>query len=241
VAGQPPKVITEHAATQWDLELDDLFVAIGHRFGRVELRRRMRDYVPGLLAPVARKNSWQLAEHAGHRAPDGLQHLLAGAKWEPDHIRDELQEYVADKLGEDGRILIVDDTGFVKKGITSAGVQRQYSGTGGRTENCQIGVFTVLQQSAEAALLPVGGIRSDPDYGKRRGKGTQHHRSRQPSLGDELPINSGPWPPGSVRGPRPRNRGSQLAIDQGATASGGVGGCDPFQRVPSLSRVSAPS
>ncbi|MET7926650.1 transposase [Streptomyces sp. NPDC005349] len=130
-------MITESAAAQWDLELDDLFLIIGHRFGRVELRRRMRDYVRGLLAPVARKNSWQLAVgRAGrHSTPDGLQHLLAGSKWEPDDIRDDLQEYVASKLGEADGILIIDDTGFIKKGTTSAGVQRQYSGTAGRTEN----------------------------------------------------------------------------------------------------------
>nr|WP_249938656.1 transposase [Streptomyces mirabilis] len=111
--------------------MDDLFLAIGHRFGRVELRRRMRDYVRGLLAPVARKNSWQLAEQAGHSTPDGLQHLLAGAKWQSDDIRNDLQQYVADKLGEDDGVLIIDDTGFIKKGTTSAGVQRQYSGTVG--------------------------------------------------------------------------------------------------------------
>lgn len=128
---------SERAAEQWDLELDDLFVAIGHRFGRVELRRRMRDYVRGLLAPVGRKNSRQLAEQAGHSTPDGLQHLLAGAKWEPNDIRDDL-EYVAGELGEDNGVLIIDDTGFIKKGTTSAGVQRQYSGTAGRTENCQM-------------------------------------------------------------------------------------------------------
>jgi hypothetical protein len=116
-----------------DLELNDLFVTIGHRFGRVELRRRMRDCVRGLLAPVVRKNNWQLAEQAGHATPDGLQHLLAGAKWNPDDIRDDLQEYVASKLGENDGVLIIDDTGFIKKGITSAGVQRQYSGTAGRT------------------------------------------------------------------------------------------------------------
>ncbi|MFK0288849.1 IS701 family transposase [Streptomyces sp. NPDC090499] len=146
-------MITEHAAAQWDLELDDLFLTIGHRFGRVELRRRMRDYVRGLLAPVARKNSWQLAEQAGHPTPDGLQHLLAGSKWEPDHIRDDLQEYVADKLGEDSGVLIIDDTGFIKKGTTSAGVQRQYSGTAGRTENCQIGVFAAYASARGRALV----------------------------------------------------------------------------------------
>jgi SRSO17 transposase len=146
-------VISERAAEQWDLELDDLFVAIGHRFGRVELRHRMRDYVRGLLSPVARKNSWQLAEQAGHSTPDGLQHLLAGAKWQPDDIRDDLQEYVADHLGEDDGVLIIDDTGFIKKGATSAGVQRQYSGTAGRTENCQIGVFAAFATSLGRALI----------------------------------------------------------------------------------------
>ncbi|MDO0914129.1 IS701 family transposase [Streptomyces sp. DT2A-34] len=133
--------------------MDDLFLTIGHRFGRVELRRRMRDYVRGLLAPVARKNSWQLAEQAGHRTPDGLQHLLAGSKWEADDIRDDLQEYVADKIGEAGGVLIIDDTGFIKKGTTSAGVQRQYSGTAGRTENCQIGVFAAYASAHGRALV----------------------------------------------------------------------------------------
>jgi SRSO17 transposase len=73
-------IATEQAAETWDHDLDDLFTDIGHRFGRVEPRRRMRAYVRGLLAPVARKNSWQLAEHAGHATPDGLQHLLSRAR-----------------------------------------------------------------------------------------------------------------------------------------------------------------
>jgi SRSO17 transposase len=113
----------------------------------------MRDYVRGLLAPVARKNSWQLAEQAGHSTPDGLQHLLAGSKWEADDIRDDLQEYVAGKLGEGDGVLIIDDTGFIKKGTTSAGVQRQYSGTAGRTENCQIGVFAAYASARGRALV----------------------------------------------------------------------------------------
>jgi hypothetical protein len=111
------------------------------------------DYVRGLLAPVARKNSWQLAEQAGHATPDGLQHLLAGAKWNPEDIRDDLQVYVADKLGENDGVLIIDDTGFIKKGTTSAGVQRQYSGTAGRTENCQIGVFAAYATALGRALV----------------------------------------------------------------------------------------
>jgi len=141
------------ADATWDRELDELFLRIGHRFGRADLRRRMRDYVRALLGPVGRKNGWQLAEHAGHRTPDGLQRLLNGATWNADDVRDDLQTYVADKLGEDGGVLILDDTGFVKKGTTSAGVQRQYSGTAGRTENCQIGVFAAYATTRARALV----------------------------------------------------------------------------------------
>ncbi|MFF7987356.1 IS701 family transposase [Streptomyces sp. NPDC007901] len=137
----------------WSAELEELLVRIGHRFGRVDLRRRMRAYVHGLLGPVGRKNSWQLAEHAGHRTPAGLQHLLSRACWNPDEVRDDLQEYVAERLGDTAGVLIIDDTGFIKKGTVSAGVQRQYSGTAGRTENCQIGVFAAYASSRGRALV----------------------------------------------------------------------------------------
>lgn len=119
----------------WSAELEEVLVRVGHRFGRVDLRRQMRAYVNGLLGPVGRKNSWQLAEYVGHRTPAGLQNLLNRARWSPDEVRDDLQEYVAQKLGEPGGVLIVDDTGFGRKGTVSVGVQRQYSGTAGRTEN----------------------------------------------------------------------------------------------------------
>ncbi|MGX1480907.1 UNVERIFIED_CONTAM: SRSO17 transposase [Streptomyces canus] len=91
----------------------------------------MRDYVRGLLGPVGRKNSWHLAEYAGHTTPHGLQHLLSHSRWDADALRDDLQTYVAEQLGHQQGVLILDDTGFVKKGTTSAGVQRQYSGTAG--------------------------------------------------------------------------------------------------------------
>lgn len=146
-------MITEQAAETGDRDLDHLFTTIGHHFGRVEPRRRMRDYVRALLAPVARKNSWQLAEHAGYSTPDGLQHLLSRARWSPDDIRNGLQTYVAEHLGRPDGVLILDDTGFLKKGTTSAGVQRQYSGTAGRTENCQIGVFAAYASAAGRALV----------------------------------------------------------------------------------------
>jgi SRSO17 transposase len=95
----------------------------------------------GLLGPVARKNGWQLAEHAGEATPDGMQRLLATADWDPDLVRDDLRGYVVEQLGDPGAVLVVDETGFLKKGGTSVGVQRQYSGTAGKVDNCQLGVF----------------------------------------------------------------------------------------------------
>lgn len=137
----------------WAAELESLLLRVGERFTRVEPRRRMRDYVRGLLGPVGRKNGWQLAEYVGHETPDGLQRLLASCRWEPDEVRDDLQDYVAQTLGRSDGVLILDDTGFLKKGITSAGVQRQYSGTAGRTENCQIGVFAAYASPKGRALV----------------------------------------------------------------------------------------
>jgi len=146
-------VIHDVPTNAWDLELEELFLRTGARFTRVEPRRRMRDYVRGLLGPVGRKNSWQLAEYAGHDIPHGLQHLLSHSRWDTDGLRDDLQAYVAEQLGRPDGVLILDDTGFVKKGTTSAGVQRQYSGTAGRTENCQIGVFAAYATTRGHALV----------------------------------------------------------------------------------------
>lgn len=95
----------------WTAELEFVYARVAGRFGRVDLRWRMRDYVWGLLAPVGRKNGWQLAEYAGHRDPAGLQHLLNGARWDADAVRDDVRAYVAEGLGPDG-VLIIDDTGF---------------------------------------------------------------------------------------------------------------------------------
>lgn len=115
----------------WVEELDEALLRVGHRFGRADLRRRMRDYVRALLGPVGRKNSWQLAEYAGHSAPHGFQNLLNRAQWDADAVRDDVQAYVAERFGEPDGVLVIDETGFLKKGDTSAGVQRQYSGTAG--------------------------------------------------------------------------------------------------------------
>ncbi|MGW2248498.1 transposase, partial [Streptomyces hirsutus] len=114
----------------WKAELESVFARVAGRFARADLRWRMRDYVRGLLAPVGRKNGWQLAEWAGHRDPAGLQHLLNGARWDADAVRDDVRDYAAERLGPGG-VLIIDDTGFIKKGTASAGVGRQYTGTSG--------------------------------------------------------------------------------------------------------------
>ncbi len=121
--------------------LDELMDQIAPRFSRVESRRRAAAYVKGLLAPVERKNGWQLAEAAGDRTPDGVQDFLARMRWDAEQVRDDLRTYVVEHLGDPDAVLVLDETGFVKKGSKSVGVQRQYSGTAGRIENCQIGVF----------------------------------------------------------------------------------------------------
>ena len=126
---------------RWQEGLAALHGRIAPRFGRPEVRARAGRYLAGLLGPVERRNGWQLAEQAGEATPDGMQHLLARADWDADQVRDHLRAYVVEHLGDEQAVLGVDATGFVKKGTESVGVQRQYSGTAGRIENCQIGVF----------------------------------------------------------------------------------------------------
>ncbi len=114
---------------------------VGPRFARSEARDRAAAYLRGLLGGAARKNGWQLAEAAGDAAPYGIQQFLYRAAWDPDEVRDDLRAYVAEHLGDPQAVLVVDETGLLKKGDKSVGVQRQYSGAAGRTENCQVGVF----------------------------------------------------------------------------------------------------
>ncbi len=123
-------------------------VRIGGRFRRVEPRRRARSFVLGLLAELPRKNCWTIAEHAGDLSPDGMQHLLARAKWDADGVRDDVRGYVAGHLGDAGAVLAVDETGDVKKGTATPGVQRQYTGTAGRIENAQVAVYLGMPRRA---------------------------------------------------------------------------------------------
>jgi SRSO17 transposase len=137
----------------WAEELERVHARIAGRFFRAEPRRRVRAYLRGLLSAVERKNGWQLAEELGDATPDGVQRLLAAARWDAGQVRDDLRAYVVEHLGDPGAVLIVDETGFVKKGTESAGVQRQYSGTAGRVENCQIGVFLAYASMKGRTLL----------------------------------------------------------------------------------------
>jgi SRSO17 transposase len=137
----------------WAAGLGALHAQIAGRFARAEPRRRVLAYLRGLLGNVGRKNGWQLAEHAGERTPDGMQRLLATADWDPDMVRDDLRAYVVEHLGDVAGVLVADETGFLKKGTTSVGVQRQYSGTAGKVDNCQLGVFLAYASAKGRAFI----------------------------------------------------------------------------------------
>jgi SRSO17 transposase len=122
-------------------ELQSVCERIERHFARPEVRARLPRYLTGLLSRVERRNAWQLAEQMGESDPDGVQRLMNGARWDAEAVRDDLRAYVVEQLGDARAVLVVDETGFLKKGTKSVGVQRQYSGTAGRIENCQIGVF----------------------------------------------------------------------------------------------------
>jgi len=126
---------------------------VARRFARVEPRRRARSLVLGLLSDLPRKNCWTIAEHAGDATPDGMQHLLGRAKWDADAVRDDIRTYVVDHLGDEEAVLVVDETGDLKKGTATVGVQRQYTGTAGRIENAQVAVYLVYSAKAGHAAI----------------------------------------------------------------------------------------
>jgi SRSO17 transposase len=138
---------------EWGRELDSIARRIGARFARSETRDRVRSYLVGLLGPVQRKNAWQLAEQIGDADPYGVQYLMGRSDWDPDLVRDDLRAYVVESLGDPDAVLILDETGFLKKGTRSAGVARQYTGTAGRIENAQVGVFLAYASRHGTAFL----------------------------------------------------------------------------------------
>jgi SRSO17 transposase len=145
--------ISEKDVTRWEAGLEDLLGRAAHCFRSDEARAQAADYVAGLLSPAERKTSWALAELAGDSGPWKMQRLLSEYAWNADRVRDVVGSYVAENLFEPGGVLVVDETGFLKKGDLSAGVQRQYSGTAGRVENCQIGVFAAYVSGKGRAFV----------------------------------------------------------------------------------------
>jgi SRSO17 transposase len=126
---------------------------IESRFARYEPLRHAAGLMLGMLSGLDRKNCWTIAERRGDLTPDGLQHLLARAKWDADLVRDDLRSYVTDAFGDVNAVLVVDETGDLKKGVHSVGVQRQYTGTAGRIENAQVAVFLTYAASRGHALI----------------------------------------------------------------------------------------
>jgi SRSO17 transposase len=138
---------------RWRDEFDELMLRIGGRFGRVEPRRRMTAFVAGLLAGLPRVNCWSIAEHAGEDCPRGMQRLLSSAVWDEAGVRDDLRGYVLEHFADPGAVLVVDETGDLKKGTRTAGTQRQYTGTAGRTENAQVAVYLAYAAPAGCAFI----------------------------------------------------------------------------------------
>lgn len=149
----PAESVSLEQIATWHDDLAALQERIAPRFVRAEVRVRAGRYLAGLLEPVERRNGWQLAEVLGETNPDGVQRLLRTAQWDADVVRDDLRSYVVEHLGDPEAVLVIDETGFLKKGTKSAGVARQYSGTAGRIENSQIGVFLAYASPQGHAFL----------------------------------------------------------------------------------------
>lgn len=184
--------VDEKAEVQeWDASFEDLIERIRPEFARIEAEERARSYLQGLLSPIERKNGWQLAEAAGDLTPYGVQHLLGRAVWDPDGVRDTQIAYVKEHLFSDEGVGVFDETGFLKKGTLSVGVQRQYSGTAGKVENCQIGVFlTYVSEKGHTFLdralyLPKSWI-SDPERCRRAGVPEEIDFATKPALAEQM-------------------------------------------------------
>jgi SRSO17 transposase len=176
---------------RWHADLEELLSRVAGRFGRVEPRRRAKAFVYGLLADLPRKNCWTIAEHAGNPSPDGMQHLLSRAVWDHDGVRDDLRAYLVEHLGDPEAVLVIDETGDLKKGTQTVGVQRQYTGTAGRIENAQVAVYLVYASEAGHAMidrelyLPRGWI-ADPERLQATGVPDQVGFATKPALATKM-------------------------------------------------------
>lgn len=137
----------------WPALESQLLDRVAGRFARVETRQRFTWFLRGMTAELPRKTCWSIAEHAGENTPDGMQHLLNRAVWDTDGVAEDLRGFVTDHLGEPDAVLIVDESGDLKKGRDTVGVQRQYTGTAGRIENAQVGVYLAYASRGGHALV----------------------------------------------------------------------------------------
>jgi SRSO17 transposase len=172
---------------RWQEAFEGLMGRIAGRFARAEPRRRARQFVLGLLSDLPRKNCWTIAEWAGEATPDGMQHLLARAKWDADAVRDHVRGYVVEHLHDDQAVLVVDETGDVKKGTATVGVQRQYTGTAGRIENAQVAVYLVYagrrgHAAVDRELYVPRSQTADPDRCRTAGLGEESPFATKPEL-----------------------------------------------------------
>jgi SRSO17 transposase len=173
-----------HAA--WSESFNEMFMQVAGCFENAIVRRRGRAYLLGLLSRAERKNSWQLAEFAGEASPDGMQRLLNFSPWDEGAVRDALARYVVKAMGDPAAVLAVDETGFLKKGRMSAGVARMYTGTAGRVENCQVGVFA-------AYVTPDGGrALVDRELYVPEKWADDRDRCRAAGIGDEVAFATKP-------------------------------------------------
>lgn len=189
---------------RWSAEFETAFGQVAGRFARRDAAGGARDLLTGLVAPFERKNCWTIAEHVGHTSPHRLQHLLGRAVWDADGARDDVRGYVISRLADPGAVLVVDETGDLKKGASSVGVQRQYSGTAGRVKNCQVAVFLTYAATGGHAFLDRCHGRAGvvPVLDPATGSGPRPGPRRRTAMDDrgELPGRQGPrrsrWAPG---------------------------------------------
>lgn len=192
-----PQTVDRKTVRSWTEGFDAVDGRIAVRFARSEVRGRAQSYLRGLLSGVERKNGWQLAEAVGDATPYGLQHLLGRANWDADGLRDDLRGYVLEHLGDEEAVLVVDETGFLKKGSKSVGVKRQYSGTAGRVENCQVGVFLAYaseqgQAFIDRELYLPGEWATDRDRREQTAVPEHIEMRTKPELAREM-LGRGPW------------------------------------------------
>lgn len=179
--------------TGWQRTFEAVMARIAGRFSRVEPRRTARAFITGLLAGLPRSNCWTLAEQAGDTTPDKMQRLLSRARWDADSVRDDVRELAVDHLGDTEAMLVIDETGDLKKGNATLGTQRQYTGTAGRIENAQVGVFLTYTTTAGHTLIDreiylPGSWTEDPERRALAGIPAQVRFATKPALATRMIV-----------------------------------------------------